>query len=619
MFAEASSRLRTQAGSTFSAMPRTLRNLLKLSLTTDTDRESLISACELDPVILLSILHDQPPGSLTRWHEPLNAVRVLCHAASLCMEFLENPPGLIQWKAARQAWRDALVRSHIAEKLAALLGHESPHEAGLTALLSDSHDLSLGCLPPMPRDAIRFQHSSVEALRDADTLIRIVALSRRITEFDDTRVEEEFAGDGGIHGIDISSLRRAATEATDELLLTPEFASDLSLDSYHQELQDLREQIASFHLRIFLEQQLSAGASLETEIRRLGRRYLDLEDCRIFTRTDSGFRCNDTHITSPLSIVSRAARTGHIVTPDQSITVVDQQMLESRQSTGLVALPVSIGGEVQAILVAGKNWQDLEHRKQNLAIFADSVAGVLDTDQPGESISVSLVQRRAREITHEVNNPFSIIQNYLKILSLKLGEDHEAQPSITTISAEIQRASEIIRQFAGIGNPQVTTPGTTSCNPVLAELADMFSTSYPQIRFRMELDSREPLVNLSTDHFKQIIVNLVKNAAEAMDSSGEIWIRETAEVDFPDARYVELEISDTGPGVDPDLRENLFTSGVSTKPGPERGMGLAIVKEILTGARGMISFRTGSDGTSFRILIPQTEQTEPVQEQEVSP
>ena len=141
---------------------------------------------------------------------------------------------------------------------------------------------------------------------------------------------------------------------------------------------------------------------------------------------------------------------------------------------------------------------------------------------------------------------------------------------------------------------------------MVEELIGIFKGSYPEITFSTQLDSDDPEMNLAPEQFKQIIVNLVKNAVEAMDSKGEILIRSIANIRFPDANYIELDVVDTGPGISPALTDNLFTSGVTSKSDPNAGLGLGIVKDILSSAAGTISFHTGNTGTTFTLLLPQT-------------
>ena len=145
-----------------------------------------------------------------------------------------------------------------------------------------------------------------------------------------------------------------------------------------------------------------------------------------------------------------------------------QQILEDCGSEFLLALPVMQNQKAISVLVAGVNSPDLSERQQGLHIFAASIADAMS--KSGNKISVKLVQDTAKRITHEVNNPLATIQNYLKILSLKLGEGHEAQSSINVISSEIQRAAEMLKRYNHIGDEPQFQPGTTACNEVRQHL-----------------------------------------------------------------------------------------------------------------------------------------------------
>jgi signal transduction histidine kinase len=294
-----------------------------------------------------------------------------------------------------------------------------------------------------------------------------------------------------------------------------------------------------------------------------------------------------------------------VTSADTSLIVIDQQMLEQSRSDTLIASPLVHKGEVIGVLVAGANWRDPNEYLGDLEIFTRSLTEALSSSVAHEMISIKALQHKAREIGHEVSNPFTIAQNYLKILSIKLGEEHEATSSIATISNEIQRAAELIKQYSHIGDKIISDTTRTSCNELVQELTGVFKGSYPDITFTTQLDSDDPGTTLAPDQFKQIIINLVKNAAEAMDSTGEILIRSTANIRFPDANYIELEVVDTGPGISPALSDNLFTPGTTSKSDPNAGLGLGIVKDILNTAAGTISFRTGNTGTTFTLLLPQ--------------
>jgi signal transduction histidine kinase len=106
------------------------------------------------------------------------------------------------------------------------------------------------------------------------------------------------------------------------------------------------------------------------------------------------------------------------------------------------------------------------------------------------------------------------------------------------------------------------------------------------------------------DVLKQILVNLIKNAVEALPDGGHIEIASRGHVNRERRMYAELVVSDNGPGLSPEVMANLFSKVRSTKEGQHRGLGLSIVHGLVQKVGGMISCRSGRSGTAFEILLP---------------
>ena len=106
------------------------------------------------------------------------------------------------------------------------------------------------------------------------------------------------------------------------------------------------------------------------------------------------------------------------------------------------------------------------------------------------------------------------------------------------------------------------------------------------------------------DMLKQILVNLVKNAVEAMPQGGRIEISNRGHVNRERQLYLELVVADTGPGLSPELLANLFAPVASSKDGAHHGLGLSIVHSLVKKMQGLIACRSGKAGTSFEILLP---------------
>ena len=121
----------------------------------------------------------------------------------------------------------------------------------------------------------------------------------------------------------------------------------------------------------------------------------------------------------------------------------------------------------------------------------------------------------------------------------------------------------------------------------------------------VDMDSQDNRIQGDPDTLKQILVNLVKNAVEALGTTGgRIEIANRGQVNRERSLYLELVVSDTGPGLSREVLANLFAAVKSTKAGPHHGLGLSIVHGLVKQLNGHIACRSGATGTSFEILLP---------------
>ncbi|MEX0942016.1 MAG: HAMP domain-containing sensor histidine kinase, partial [Pseudomonadales bacterium] len=237
------------------------------------------------------------------------------------------------------------------------------------------------------------------------------------------------------------------------------------------------------------------------------------------------------------------------------------------------------------------------------------------------AVSLDHLKARTREIIHEVNNPLAIVQNYLKTMAIKLdaksGTDLAVQKEIDTISTELMRVSTLLQKFARIGDEDTLTYSDTDINQLIVELTGLVAADR-QITVELQLDESIPVLELAGDALRQVLLNIVKNAAEAMDetSSPQVFVSTQGAVNLGGRHYLEIVIADNGPGMSAAQRLELFNSeagaSVSTK-GQGRGLGLGIAKGLLDEMGGLISVRDAqvvtaangnSPGTSFQILVP---------------
>ena len=162
----------------------------------------------------------------------------------------------------------------------------------------------------------------------------------------------------------------------------------------------------------------------------------------------------------------------------------------------------------------------------------------------------------------------------------------------------MQRAGNIIQRFVELDPVRSINTNSSNVNQILMDQSSLFGSSMEIIT---ELDLADPVAMIDSDILKQIVSNLMKNAGEA--GATQLSLRTSAGLQQQDRTFVEIVIADNGSGITTD--ENIFHRGVSTKSGDFSGQGLAVVKNLTDEADGIVSFRTSTHGTEFRIAIPE--------------
>ena len=206
-----------------------------------------------------------------------------------------------------------------------------------------------------------------------------------------------------------------------------------------------------------------------------------------------------------------------------------------------------------------------------------------------------------RMIAHEVNNSVAGITSTLDTVddALQSMEDTEDLREVMKVCIERSYSmSRFITNFADVVKiPEPQLEEVQLIDRVIACQLFMENVCHHRnIALRMELCEENPMVCMDTSLFEQVIINIIKNAAESIGTNGEIIIRTS---DSP----VMLEIGDTGTGISKEVEAKLFTPFFSTKPNGQ-GIGLIFIREVLMKHNCTFSLRTYPDGiTRFRITF----------------
>jgi len=212
----------------------------------------------------------------------------------------------------------------------------------------------------------------------------------------------------------------------------------------------------------------------------------------------------------------------------------------------------------------------------------------------------------AQRIAHEIKNPLTPIQLSAQRLRRRLarvgGEDQRVVVECTeTIIQEVDGLKRLVDEFSRFARMPALAPRPTDVRPLVETVAALYRESHPGLQLVTRYDEHVPLLTVDPDHIKRAVLNLVDNAVEAVGGVGQV---EVEVVHRPEAGRVEIVVSDTGPGINPDDRDKLFLPHFSTKSGG-MGLGLPIVHEIVTEHGGAIRVEDHEPrGSRFVVELP---------------
>jgi signal transduction histidine kinase len=295
-------------------------------------------------------------------------------------------------------------------------------------------------------------------------------------------------------------------------------------------------------------------------------------------------------------------------TPD--LTVADRQLLALLGGQTVLCEPIHEGKRTVVLLLGLPASAVTTYLTQHSLrrFIARTLLASQQANTSGSAGTV-LLQQRIREAVHEANNPLAIIKNYLYVFGMKQGNGN-LPDEIKLIREEIDRVAAIL---ANLREPKAAdTPRKLSLNTVVTTMHRLFAQGFhaegSRIAVELELAPEAPQVVASEHALRQVLINLAKNAAEALaDTGGTITLGTRTRIYLHDRFYAQLSVRDTGPGIAHDVMLRLFKPGASTKGGVHAGSGLGIVRQLVENMGGQIGCRSDSKGTAMEILIPLNE------------
>jgi PAS domain S-box-containing protein len=278
----------------------------------------------------------------------------------------------------------------------------------------------------------------------------------------------------------------------------------------------------------------------------------------------------------------------------------------ARQGVVTQQMEIDLGGQ-RAFMALTASSVKARHGRVGSVLVLEDLAEVMRAQRS------AAWQEVARRIAHEIKNPLTPIQlsteRILRLLDRTARESPSPEllksmtDSATLIGREVTSLKTLVDEFTAFARFPNSRPAPAQINEILKDALNVFDGRLNDISLRRDLAPDLPIVQADAEQIKRVVVNLIDNAAEAMEKSlrKEIWVRSAQTSDHD---LVEIIIEDSGPGISPEAKERLFLPYFSTKRSGT-GLGLAIVNRIIAEHHGSIRVEENfPTGTKFIIELP---------------
>jgi len=508
-------------------------------------------------------------------------------------------------------------------------------------------------------DAVLYHHEPIARVKNSFPLVKITSLAHTLSKHDSKDESSLFAIGQELLGLTSEQMRAIISGAQEEI---EKIATSLDLTNQPAPLiEETKPELLDQHslhlvtkvqenslLTSFLEDLLRAN-DRDTILRATEQALnilLEVDSIVFFledAKSQSLFGCTSSsnryqELVQDL-VLSSAADTSllaksisdkiiinpHARTSTSELSLADLQLLDLMGQKGMAYIPMAAKDVSIGVITLGLKDSKLQGDARLLRLLANQAAMSLYLLDIREKQAKKIQEERlaatalaAAKIAHEVNNPLAIIKNYFKIFELKFTNSATLKEELNILNEEINRISAIIQQLNNFSPSDHQHQEPIDLNGLLTDLTKILAksilyTSNTQIHFTP--DPNLPLIHAPANDIKQIVINLVKNSAEALQSGGNIYV-ETHLKDFPHQKITEnktylnqgrvmILVRDDGPGIAEEIASELFDPFVSTKGEGNSGLGLSIVKNLVTQLHGTITCTSDKEkGTTFIIEFP---------------
>ncbi|MCF8112035.1 MAG: PAS domain S-box protein [Desulfobacteraceae bacterium] len=223
-----------------------------------------------------------------------------------------------------------------------------------------------------------------------------------------------------------------------------------------------------------------------------------------------------------------------------------------------------------------------------------------------QSEKLAAMGRLTSQIAHELNNPLFGIMNTLELLKSEIPPENKRRKLLDMSLSETVRLAEMLRKMLSFSKPDQEEKSQVNINTIIDELLMLHDKQLREnsIKIKSELADNLPEIYASRNQLRQVFLNMISNARDAMPEGGTLSFKTRHQND-----HVFIEISDTGQGIDQENINKIFDSFFTTKDTVKGvGLGLSVCYGFIRDHGGDIKVRSSAgEGTTFTIFLPVSE------------
>lgn len=328
-------------------------------------------------------------------------------------------------------------------------------------------------------------------------------------------------------------------------------------------------------------------------------------------------------------IIGRVAALGH------PLVVNDYNSWEGREHPdsnepfqAVAAVPLQLQGQVIGVLVVSDDQPERVFRTDDvrlLELLAPQVAVFIRNARLYQELQERMAAQKATEqqlvrsarlaavgemaagVAHELNNPLTTVTGFVELVLEELPESLPQRADLELVLREARRARSVVRNLLDFSRPTENMRIRTDINELIGEVLTLVQHLVRTlgVELRIQLWDEVPLVSVDPNQIKQVLLNLVHNALQAMPHGGVLTLQ-TTQKRRKKQRWLLVRVEDTGVGISPENLSRIFEPFFTTRPvGSGTGLGLSVSYGIVKEHGGFIEVEsTPGEGSCFTIWLP---------------